>query len=84
MLEEDGNNLNVVTESIDEETTVVVPKKTTNRVVESVTGTEESGVGEESFDQSLLSGNAGNRITPTLPLSTCITSTRPEYARYFH
>ena len=36
------------------------------------------------MDQSVLSGNAGKKISATLPLSTCITNTRPEYAKYFH
>ena len=47
MLEEDGNNLNVMTKSIDEEITEVVPKKTTSRAVERVSGSVESGVGRK-------------------------------------
>ena len=45
--------------------------------------TETSARGEESSEQSVLSGNAAKRIWPTLPLSTCYTNTRPEYAKYF-
>ena len=45
--------------------------------------TETSARGEESSEQSVLSGNAAKRIRPTLPLSTCYTNTRPEYAKYF-
>ena len=46
-MEEDGNNLNEVTESIDEGPSEVVPKKTTNRDVANAKGTEEAGVGRK-------------------------------------
>merc|ERR1712212_906779 len=45
--------------------------------------TETSARGEESSEQSVLSENAAKRTRPTLPLSTCFTNTRPEYAKYF-
>ena len=45
--------------------------------------TETSARGEESSEQSVLSGNAAKRTRPTLPLSTCYNNTRPEYAKYF-
>ena len=65
-------------------TTVEVPKKTTNKGVGKAKEKEEAGGGEEPCDQSILSGSAGNRITPTLSLAKCITGTRPEYVRYYH
>ena len=44
---------------------------------------DTSARGEESSEQSVLNGNAAKKIRPTLPLSTCYTNTRPEYAKYF-
>ena len=58
------------------------PKKTkTSESDDAVTDT--SARGEESAEQSVISGNAAKKIRPTLPLTTCYSSTRPEYARYF-
>ena len=78
MLVEDGGDVNVVPMSADKVTTKTAPKKTTNRVDEGV-AESASGSGEESLDQCILSGKAGKKISPTLPLTTCITNTRPEY-----
>ena len=58
------------------------PKKTAPRVDDGEV-TEASGRGDESLDQCVLSGNAGKKIKPTLPLTTCYTNTRPEYAKFF-
>ena len=72
----------MVSKSSDMVTTKTAPKKNTVRVE----GGEEataSGRGEESLDQIFLNGNAGKRISPTLPLTMCITNMRPEYAKYF-
>ena len=72
----------MVSKSSDKVTKKTAPKKNTVRV----DGGEEataSGRGEESLEQSILNGNAVKRISPTLPLTTCITNTRPEYAKYF-
>ena len=72
-----------VSESADKVTKKTAPKQTTVRV----DGGEEvtaSGSGEESLDESILSGKAGKKISTTLPLTTCITNMRPVYAKYFH
>ena len=42
-----------------------------------------SARGDESTEQSVLSGNAAKRIKTTLPLSMYYTNTRPEYAKFF-
>ena len=72
----------MVSKSSDKVTKKTAPKKNTVRVDGGKEATE-SGRGEESLDQSVLNGNAGQRISPTLPLTMCITNTRPEYAKYF-
>ena len=82
-LVEDGSEVNMVPMSADKVTTKTAPKKTTDRVDEGVADSA-SGSGEDSLDQCVLSGKAGKKISPTLPLTMCITNTRPEYAKYFH
>ena len=82
ILVEDGGDVKV-SESADKVTKKTAPKQTTVRV----DGGEEvtaSGSGEESLDESILSGKAGKKISTTLPLTTCITNMRPVYAKYFH
>ena len=79
---EDGGDVNMVPMSADKVTTKTASKKTTNRVHEGVK-VSASGSGEESVDQCILPGKAGKKILTTLPLTTCITKTRPEYAKYF-
>ena len=82
ILVEDRGDIKV-SESADKVTKKTALKKTSVRV----DGGEEvstSGSGEESLDQSILNGKAGKKISTTLPLTMCITNTRPEYAKFFH
>ena len=65
---EDGGDV-MVSESTDKVTKKTAPKKTTTRV-DGGDRYNASGRGEESLDQSILNGNAGKRISTTLPLTT--------------
>ena len=76
---EDGGDV-MVSESADQVTKKTAPKKTTVRVDKGEEA-NASGSGLEILDESILNGNAGKRISTTLPLTPCITNTRPEYAK---
>ena len=79
---EDGGDMVEVSAPTGKVPKKTAPKKTTSRVDEGE-GADASDRGEESSDRSVLSENAGKRIKPTLPLTTCYTNTHPEYAKYF-
>ena len=79
---EDGGDMVEVSAPTGKVPKKTAPKKTTSRVDEGE-GADASVRGEESSDRSVLSENAGKRIKPTLPLTTCYTNTHPEYAKYF-
>ena len=67
---EDGGAMVEVTAPTGKVPKKTAPKKTVSRV-DAGKVAEASGRGKESLDQCVLSGNAGKRIKPTLPLPTC-------------